>query len=307
LYLEGGISMLSDKKNFFTPDILERMLQDKKAGIYALDTKRVITFWNEGAQKITGYESSEIFGLSCMDNILNHIDSKGVRLCEKNCPASRAMQDGLPKRAEIFLHHKNGYRIPVVATVYPVKNYDGVVSGVIEVFNDLSEKDRQSQSLVYDELTGILCKQEVEQKIKQAEEDFKKVSVPFGLICFGIDNLSQIAEKYKERVAEKILIMAAKNLSANLRITDETGRWDNDSFMLIVKFVDQEQLHDIAQNMLITMNNCFLKEENEIIMASVSAGGSVFKDNDSIYTITERAVHNLEKARLTDKGSLFID
>ncbi|HQH33316.1 MAG TPA: PAS domain-containing protein, partial [Petrotogaceae bacterium] len=230
-----------------------------------------------------------------------------VRLCEKNCPASRAMQDGLPKRAEIFLHHKNGYRIPVVATVYPVKNYDGVVSGVIEVFNDLSEKDRQSQSLVYDELTGILCKQEVEQKIKQAEEDFKKVSVPFGLICFGIDNLSQIAEKYKERVAEKILIMAAKNLSANLRITDETGRWDNDSFMLIVKFVDREQLHDIAQNMLITMNNCFLKEENEIIMASVSAGGSVFKDNDSIYTITERAVHNLEKARLTDKGSLFID
>ena len=53
LYPEGGISMLSDKKNFFTPDILERMLQDKKAGIYALDTKRVITFWNEGAQKIT--------------------------------------------------------------------------------------------------------------------------------------------------------------------------------------------------------------------------------------------------------------
>jgi len=307
LYPEGGISMLSDKKNFFTPDILERMLQDKKAGIYALDTKRVITFWNEGAQKITGYESSEILGLSCMDNILNHIDSKGVRLCEKNCPASRAMQDGLPKRAEIFLHHKNGHRVPVVATVYPVKNYDGTVSGVIEVFNDLSEKDRKSQGPFYDQLTGILCKLAVEQKIRQAEEDFKNSAVSFGLLCFGIDNLFQISQNYTQNTAQRVVLMAANNLSANLRITDETGIWTNDSFMLIVKFVDREQLHDIAQNMLITMNNCFLKEGSEIVMASVSAGGSIFGKDDSFYSITQRVENNLEKARLTDKGSLFID
>jgi diguanylate cyclase (GGDEF)-like protein len=217
------------------------------------------------------------------------------------------MQDGLPKRAEIFLHHKNGHRVPVVATVYPVKNYDGTVSGVIEVFNDLSEKDRKSQGPFYDQLTGILCKLAVEQKIRQAEEDFKNSAVSFGLLCFGIDNLFQISQNYTQNTAQRVVLMAANNLSANLRITDETGIWTNESFMLIVKFVDRAQLYDIAQNMLITMNNCFLKEGSEIVMASVSAGGSIFGKDDSFYSITQRVENNLEKARMIDNGSLFID
>lgn len=38
-------------------------------GVYFVDTENRITFWNKGAERITGYSESEVKGSRCSDNI----------------------------------------------------------------------------------------------------------------------------------------------------------------------------------------------------------------------------------------------
>ena len=60
------------------PNFYENLLDDLYDGLYFTDTNRKITFWNKGAEKITGYKSDEVVGSHCGDNILMHVNDQGV-------------------------------------------------------------------------------------------------------------------------------------------------------------------------------------------------------------------------------------
>ena len=61
-------------------DFYKDILYNLYDGVYFVDNERVITYWNKGAERITGYKSSQVLGLSCRDNLLNHVTANGVLL-----------------------------------------------------------------------------------------------------------------------------------------------------------------------------------------------------------------------------------
>ena len=48
-------------------------------GVYFVDTDRKITFWNNGAEKISGYNETEVLHKPCFWNILMHSASDTCR------------------------------------------------------------------------------------------------------------------------------------------------------------------------------------------------------------------------------------
>jgi len=58
----------------FYKDIIDNLYN----GVYFVDRDRVITYWNKGAERITGYTSQQVVGRSCRDNVLNHVSAEGV-------------------------------------------------------------------------------------------------------------------------------------------------------------------------------------------------------------------------------------
>ena len=111
-------------------------------GAYITDTHRRIVFWNQAAQKITGWGNKEVVGRCCRENILVHVDKDGHALCgHEHCPLHRSITTGQPSAEPllVFAQHRSGTRIPVEVTVSPVRNHAGQVIGGIEVFRDLTE------------------------------------------------------------------------------------------------------------------------------------------------------------------------
>jgi PAS domain S-box-containing protein len=51
------------------------------SGVYLVDTQRKITYWNKGAEKITGYTPAEVAGRFCPENFLMHVNEEGKFLC----------------------------------------------------------------------------------------------------------------------------------------------------------------------------------------------------------------------------------
>lgn len=107
---------MPDEKDFYK-DIIDNLYD----GIYFVDRDRVITYWNKGAERITGYAATQTIGHSCRDNLLNHVTANGIQLCMTNCPLAAVMEDGHVREAEVFLHHKDGHRMPVVVRATPMR------------------------------------------------------------------------------------------------------------------------------------------------------------------------------------------
>src|SRR5512144_2150757 len=122
---------MPDDKDFYK-DIIDNLYD----GIYFVDRERVITYWNKGAERITGYASTQTVGRSCRDNLLNHVTANGVQLCLNSCPLAAAMEDGKDREAEVFVHHANGYRVPIVVRASPIRDKDGNIIGAVESFSN---------------------------------------------------------------------------------------------------------------------------------------------------------------------------
>src|SRR5690349_4025547 len=52
----------------------EKLLDSLFDGVYFVDLNRTITYWNQGAQDLTGYTPAEAVGRHCFDNFLAHVD-----------------------------------------------------------------------------------------------------------------------------------------------------------------------------------------------------------------------------------------
>ncbi len=47
----------------------DQLLDSLFDGVYFVDANRCITYWNNGAERITGYSKSEVVGRCCANNI----------------------------------------------------------------------------------------------------------------------------------------------------------------------------------------------------------------------------------------------
>ena len=143
-----------DKK--FYQDLLDQMSD----GVYFVNLDRRITYWNGGAERITGYGAHEVLGHSCAEGLLRHIRDSGQQLCLHRCPLLAVMKDGNAREAHVFLHHKDGQRVPVTVWGQAIRSPGGEIVGSVEVFhargaNPYSgqRQDRKDDSV--DTVTGL--------------------------------------------------------------------------------------------------------------------------------------------------------
>src|SRR5664279_289788 len=103
------VSVLSE---FDAPGLLNLLAY----GAYITDPDRRIVFWNQAAQKITGWSAAEVVGRHCRDNVLVHMNKDGHPLCGyEQCPLHRSIVTGEPSTESllVFAQHRSGSRIPV--------------------------------------------------------------------------------------------------------------------------------------------------------------------------------------------------
>ncbi len=116
------------------------MLDSLAEGAYVTDLDRRIVFWNQAAERITGWTRADLLGRRCLDNILVHTDKDGESLCgQERCPLHRAMVTGQSNQGPqvIFAQTRSGARLPVEVSVAPLRDEAGKVIGGIETFRDM--------------------------------------------------------------------------------------------------------------------------------------------------------------------------
>jgi PAS domain S-box-containing protein len=132
---------MQDATDMVTEQVRE-ILDSINVGVYLTDRDRKIIYWNQEAERITGYPAEEVVGSRCRHGVLEHEDKDGRALCTRDlCPLHRSIITDQPSDSPllVFATTRRGERKPFSTRTAPLHNADGEVIGGIEVFSDESE------------------------------------------------------------------------------------------------------------------------------------------------------------------------
>lgn len=296
-------------------EFYKNLVDNLHDGVYFVDRNRIITYWNKGAERITGYKSSQVIGRSCRDNILNHVNTDGLQLCQDHCPLAGCMEDGEPREADVFLHHADGHRVPVLVRTAPIMDTEGKITGSVETFNRDNgiigvhhELRELRHSVVTDKLTGIGNRRYLDSHLRSAisELTYEK-DLSTGLIFMDIDQFKQVNDTYGHEAGDRALRMVAATLRNNLRKDDVLGRWGGEEFLAILYgLVSTEWLAAIAETLRMLVESSRLDLENSNLRVTISSGATLLRQDDDPETAFRRVDSLLYKSKQTGRNQVSI-
>jgi diguanylate cyclase (GGDEF)-like protein/PAS domain S-box-containing protein len=265
-------------------------------GVYFVDPQRRITYWNKGAEAISGFTAEEVVGRHCWDNILRHVDNNDNQLCFGLCPLAATIKDGDQREVEVYLHHKDGRRLPVIVRTAPVRDAEGNIIGAVEVFNDNSARLATAQRLkeleqlaLLDPLTQLANRRYLEMSLSLRFDEMNRYGWSFGVLFIDADNFKRINDIYGHDIGDEVLRMIGNTFMNNARSSDSVGRWGGEEFVAIIRNVDEENLYVLAERFRLLIAESRLPVWPMTIRVTVSIGATLAQPDDSVETLLKRA------------------
>jgi diguanylate cyclase (GGDEF)-like protein/PAS domain S-box-containing protein len=283
-------------------------------GVYFVDRDRRITYWNRGAEQITGYDAKTVVGHRCSENILNHVTADGVMLCLKGCPLAASIKDGKSKEAEVFLHHAKGNRVPVHVRVAPIKDENGIIVGAVETFSRSSSSEMALSELAdlrskvdQDELTGLRNRAYMERRLHGLLAETNGGQPTAGVLFVDIDHFKEVNDEYGHETGDQVLIMVARTIRENLRGGDVVGRWGGDEFLIIVYDIPSlEKLRGIAEKIRTLVEYSRLDIGDRSCSVTISIGGTLPLKGDTRESLVKRADELMYKNKRATRNRAMI-
>ena len=265
-------------------------------GVYFVDLKRNILYWNQGAERISGYPAEEVTGHCCHENILVHVDDKGCQLCVDKCPLVHTLETGEMQEGSVYLHHKDGHRVPVAVRMAPVRNPAGEIVGGVEIFKDATEQlaslqrlEELKQQALRCPLTKVGNRAFVEQILQNTFDEFGHQGWAFGVIFVDVDHFKRFNDNYGHEMGDRVLKMVADTMSRALRCFDSIGRWGGEEFVVITPNVTAEALTSIAERLRALVETSFIQHGDQQLQVTISVGAALCASGDTQESLVARA------------------
>lgn len=192
-----------------TRQMLKDIAQGITESILLISTDYKVLWANEAALQQTGLDASEIVGSSCYQ--ATHDRDSPCAPPNDPCPVRSLLETGKPGTAEHEHHDKNGNKIYVEVSAYPVKDDAGNIVRFVHISKDITERKnlkREREKLIH-ELHDAL-----------AEIKTLKGIIPICSVCKNIRNDggyweqidAYVSQHSEARFSHGICPQCAKNL-----------------------------------------------------------------------------------------------
>jgi diguanylate cyclase (GGDEF)-like protein/PAS domain S-box-containing protein len=265
-------------------------------GVYLVDRERRITFWNEGAARITGFTAEEVQGHSCSEGILRHVSEQGKQLCLLGCPLAAVMRDGAPRQASVYLHHKEGHRVPVVVHGDAILDAAGAIVGSVEIFraraasrytgNDARER---ADDVHLDPITTLATRRYGERSLEHALAALGSPDTTLGVLFLDIDKFKHANDTHGHAVGDRALRMVGRTIAHGLRGSDVPVRWGGDEFVVLLPGIDPEGLAGMAERLRMLVEHSWFDLDGVQVRVTVSVGATMARAGEDADSVVDRA------------------
>jgi diguanylate cyclase (GGDEF)-like protein/PAS domain S-box-containing protein len=294
-------------------DFKEGLLNNISDAVYFVDTERKITYWNKAAEKVSGYKAADVTGKRCRDNILIHVNEQGNSVCSTDCPLEKTIRNGQECEAELYILHKEGYRLPVLIRSLPLKDNNNNIIGAIEIFRDNSEKvaylqriEKLENESLFDDLTGLANRRYANIILNKKLNEFVRYGWQLGVMFVDIDRFKPIIDVHGQSVGEEVIKMVAKTMLKSSRVLDTPSRWEGAEFVGIISNVRKEKLYSIANRLRVLTEKSILFKEKGSLKVTLSIGATLAKLDDTEESLIARAEQMMYQSKTAGRNCVSL-
>ena len=294
-------------------DFVKNLFNQLHEAIIAMDKTCEIRFWNQASTRLTGYSASSRKNNPCLENILFQGESGGIISCKEICPIKESLQDGKVRDLEAFLQHKEGYRIPVNMQIFPLPSSNQKPSGAVVAWHETSPRvimPHKSSDLLrmdlLDPLTQLGNRHYLEMHLISRLDEMKKYGLSLGVLLFSPDDLGTITEAYGLETGKKLRRVISLTLARNIRFYEVAGRWNEDTFLIVLLNVDFNTLDLIANKLRLLVEQSTIMADDKFIHTSVSIGGTLARSADNLDSLIKRAEKHLAHSQMQGKNQVTL-
>ena len=278
------------------PGFHEVLLDNLNEAVNLIDPDLKVLYTNPVSDRLTGYPRSEVIGRPCPKNLLIGGDYNPPLPCSRACPVETTLRTGEIQDFPAYIHHKEGFLLPIQMRIIPVQDRSGDILGALEIFSETSPRltlpqsaDELSRMNMMDSLTGLGNKRFLEMYINSRLTEIKRFRVPFGILFVDVDGMQKINDSHGSVVGDKMLRMVSRTLTANIRFFEVVGRWGGEEFIVILLNLNDTKLDLVANKLRLLVEKSNIREHDKLLRATVSIGATLARSSDSIETLTARA------------------
>ena len=150
------------KRNISGEGLVDLILDNITDGVFTVDSKFRITYFNRAAEEITGFTAEDARGRLCNEVFRTPI-------CNQDCPLRRSLRTGRPvKNFEIDILTRAGKRQAISICTAPLIDSTGAFLGGVETFRDLT-----TIKTLQKEISGKFVFQDIVSKNQKMRQIFE--------------------------------------------------------------------------------------------------------------------------------------
>lgn len=247
---------------------------------------------NEAACRMFGYPASEMVHMpikelvapASLQNLKRTVDEEDVY--------------------EMYLRRKDGSLFPAEILRREYEYDEKRVS--VTAIRDITERKKQEETMHYiafhDDLTGLpnkgLLHRVLAEQIENAKSERKKIAVLF----IEMKGLKVVNDLYGYSIGDEVLLATATQIRQVITEESVLGRWSGNEFVLVLPVEKEEQVKELAYQLIETMEEPLLVNGQEFFM-TLKIGISLYpKDGEDGKTLIRKADiarHELSKKAIS--------
>jgi diguanylate cyclase (GGDEF)-like protein/PAS domain S-box-containing protein len=282
--------------DFLDPEVRLDILDTLQTAVVAVGLDGKIVYWNDGAERITGYLRHEVLGHQCTESFLLHCDQLSCELCGEACPRTVAQHNTRTIQSRNSIHNKSGERVAVHSWIVPLRNAHGTpvaLSFSFEGASAAADPDRRDEGPdnfgLRDSSTGLASHERMHAHLRDALNTFNELHVPFAVLRARLTELEQLRSSHGQAAVNAVLPAAAHTLENALRPGDFVGRWSSDEFLAILNNCNSESLQHLSERIGAMIQRAGIVFWGEELFIPVCVQIASAQSGDTIETLLERA------------------
>lgn len=293
LYKNRTINKANIKLEKANSQILQQQqMVDKYVQISTTDLEGTITSVNDAYCNTIGYTREELIGGS-----FEHIRHPDMTK-EFFSKLWKTIEKTNTWMGEIKNIKKDGEDLYLNMFIEALYERDKKI-GYRAIAEDITDKKRIEELSVTDKLTGLYNRLMIDELLLKQIDLSRRYSIPFSIILLDIDNFKNVNDTHGHDVGDFVLKKIAEILLANIRKTDEVGRWGGEEFIVICPNTNEDNSYTVAEHIRKSIEGLIFKM---IGTQTVSLGVCEFNPDDTVSSLFKRVDTYLFQAKKEGKN-----
>jgi diguanylate cyclase (GGDEF)-like protein/PAS domain S-box-containing protein len=291
-------------------ELLGNTLRSVADAVMCTDVNGCVTFLNPAAERLTGWSGRDAIGQPAAEVFALVEEDTGKAPSDIIGQCLRTGQSVTRERG-VFLLSRGGNAYDIGFSIAPVKTAGGLISGIVILFNDVTEVRESERKIAHsarrDALTGLPNRITFISKLQEALNQSREEGREHVLCFIDLDRFKSVNDSSGHAAGDALLTEVAKIIALGCSGKDVPARLGGDEFAMLICDTTISEATRMVEGIIAAIAALEFRFGDRVHRIGASAGATpVNRDSPEINELLHRADKACYAAKESGRSRLCI-